>query len=86
MKITKELLELGINENILQNFHNNTNNKEYEIISASKSKWSYGSTDGNTIVNLTLSNGNINKSVQYNINIAKIRQKQINRLLNGKKN
>ena len=83
MKITKELLELGINENILKNFHNNTNNKEYEIISASKSKWSYGSTDGNTIVNLTLSNG---KLVQYNINVSKIRQKQINRLLNGKKN
>lgn len=80
MKITKELLELGINENILQNFHNNTNNKEYEIISASKSKWSYGSTDGNTVVNLTLSNG---KLAQYNINIAKIRQKQINRLLSG---
>ena len=83
MKIDKELLELGINENILKNFHNNTNNKEYEIISASKSKWSYGSTDGNTIVNLTLSNG---KLVQYNINVSKIRQKQINRLLNGKKN
>lgn len=80
MKITKELLELGINENILQNFHNNTNNKEYEIISASKSKWSYGSKDGNTVVNLTLSNG---KLVQYNINISKIRQKQINRLLSG---
>jgi hypothetical protein len=80
MKITKELLELGINENILQNFHNNTNNKEYEIISASKSKWSYGSTDGNIVVNLTLSNG---KLVQYNINISKIRQKQINRLLSG---
>lgn len=83
MKIDKELLELGINENILKNFHDNTNNKEYEIISASKSKWSYGSTDGNTMVNLTLSNG---KLVQYNINVSKIRQKQINRLLNGKKN
>ena len=84
MKIDKELLELGINENILEIFHSNTNNKEYTIISAKKSAWNYGSRDGNVVVNIELKNTFSTKSVQYNVNIAKIRQKQINRILSGK--
>ena len=84
MKIDKELLELGINENILEIFHSNTNNKEYTIISAKKSAWNYGSRDGNVVVNIELKNTFSTKIVQYNVNIAKIRQKQINRILSGK--
>jgi hypothetical protein len=85
MKIDKELLELGITESILEIFHSNTNNKEYTIISAKKSAWNYGSRDGNVVVNLELKTAyGTTKSVQYNINLAKIRQKQINRILNDK--
>ena len=86
MKIDKKLLELGITESILEIFHSNTNNKEYTIISAEKSRLEYGSRDGNVIVNLELKTNFSTKSVQYNINISKIRQKQINRILNGKNN
>ena len=84
MKIDKELLELGITESILEIFHSNTNNKEYTIISAKKSAWNYGSRDGNVVVNIELKNTFSTKSVQYNVNLAKIRQKQINRILSGK--
>ena len=84
MKITKELLELGITESILEIFHSNTNNKEYTIISAKKSAWNYGSRDGNVVVNIELKNTFSTKSVQYNVNLSKIRQKQINRILSGK--
>jgi hypothetical protein len=87
MKIDKELLELGITESILEIFHSNTNNKEYTIVSAKKSAWNYGSRsslDGNVVVNLELKTAyGTTKSVQYNINLAKIRQKQINRILNN---
>lgn len=86
MKIDKKLLELGITESILEIFHSNTNNKGYTIISAKKSRWEYGSRDGNVVVNLELKTNFSTKSVQYNINIAKIRQKQINRILSGKNN
>jgi hypothetical protein len=84
MKIDKELLELGITESILEIFHSNTNNKEYTIISAKKSAWNYGSRDGNVVVNIELKNTFSTKSVQYNVNLSKIRQKQINRILSGK--
>jgi len=84
MKIDKELLELGITESILEIFHSNTNNKEYTIISAKKIAWNYGSRDGNVVVNIELKNTFSTKSVQYNVNLAKIRQKQINRILSGK--
>lgn len=84
MKIDKELLELGITESILEIFHSNTNNKDYEIISAIKSRWNYGSRDGNVVVNIELKTTFSTKSVQYNVNLAKIRQKQINRILSGK--
>jgi len=84
MKIDKELLELGITESILEIFHSNTNNKEYTIISAKKSAWNYGSRDGNVVVNIELKTTFSTKSVQYNVNLAKIRQKQINRILSGK--
>jgi len=83
MKIDKELLELGITESILEIFHSNTNNKEYTIISAKKSAWNYGSRDGNVVVNIELKTTFSTKSVQYNVNLAKIRQKQINRILSG---
>ena len=77
MKIDKKLLEVGINENVINYFHDKSKNKEFKIVSAKKNN--YGNINGNIVVDLVLSN---EEKVQYNINLQNYRQKLINKTLN----
>lgn len=79
MEISKELLDIGLTEELLLFYHNRTANSRYTIKSAYKSKYNPYSQDGLKVILVT--DGGF---LQYVIDVAKIRQKRLNIILNTK--
>ena len=77
MEISKELLDMGLTEELLLFYHTRTANSKYTIKSAYKSRHEPYSHDGVKVVLVT--DGRV---LQYIVNIAKIRQKRLNIILN----
>ena len=89
MEISKELLDMGLTEELLLFYHSRTANSDLTIKSAYISKYDPYSQDGVKVILVLgselrelreLSSG----LLQYVINVAKIRQKRLNILLNVK--
>jgi len=86
MEISKELLDMGLTEELLLFYHSRTANSDLTIKSAYISKYDPYSQDGVKVILVVgselreLSSG----LLQYVINVAKIRQKRLNILLNVK--
>ena len=86
MEISKELLDMGLTEELLLFYHSRTANSDLTIKSAYISKYDPYSQDGVKVILVLgselreLSSG----VLQYVINVAKIRQKRLNILLNVK--
>ena len=84
--ISKELLDMGLTEELLLFYHSRTANSDLTIKSAYISKYDPYSQDGVKVILVLgselreLSSG----LLQYVINVAKIRQKRLNILLNVK--
>ena len=76
--ISKELLDMGLTEELLLFYHSRTANSDLTIKSAYISKYDPYSQDVKVI--LVVGSG----LLQYVINVAKIRQKRLNILLNVK--
>ena len=79
MEISKELLDMGLTEELLLFYHSRTANSDLTIKSAYISKYDPYSQDGIKVI-LVVGSG----LLQYVINVAKIRQKRLNILLNVK--
>ena len=79
MEISKELLDMGLTEELLLFYHSRTANSDLTIKSAYISKYDPYSQDGVKVI-LVLGSG----VLQYIIDVAKIRQKRLNILLNVK--
>ena len=79
MEISKELLDMGLTEELLLFYHSRTANSDLTIKSAYISKYDPYSQDGVKVILVT--DGGL---LQYVINVAKIRQKRLNILLNVK--
>ena len=79
MEISKELLDMGLTEELLLFYHSRTANSDLTIKSAYISKYDPYSQDGVKVI-LVVGSG----LLQYVINVAKIRQKRLNILLNVK--
>lgn len=86
MEISKELLDMGLTEELLLFYHMRTANSDLTIKSAYISKYDPYSQDGVKVILVVgselreLSSG----LLQYIIDVAKIRQKRLNILLNAK--
>ena len=86
MEISKELLDMGLTEELLLFYHSRTANSDLTINSAYISKYDTYSQDGVKVILVLgselreLSSG----VLQYIIDVAKIRQKRLNILLNVK--
>ena len=79
MEISKELLDMGLTEELLLFYHSRTANSDLTIKSAYISKYDPYSQDGVKVI-LVVGSG----FLQYIIDVAKIRQKRLNILLNVK--
>ena len=79
MEISKELLDMGLTEELLLFYHSRTANSDLTIESAYISKHDPYSQGGVKVI-LVLGSG----VLQYIIDVAKIRQKRLNILLNSK--
>lgn len=79
MEISKELLDMGLTEELLLFYHSRTANSDLTIKSAYISKHDPYSQDGVKVI-LVVGSG----LLQYIIDVAKIRQKRLNILLNVK--
>ena len=79
MEISKELLDMGLTEELLLFYHSRTANSDLTIKSAYISKYDPYSQDGVKVI-LVVGSG----VLQYIIDVAKIRQKRLNILLNVK--
>jgi hypothetical protein len=80
MKIDSKLLESGFNESLIDFYHSRTRNKNHSIVSIKKCPYDKKIiSDGIVIAIARLSSGRI---VRYELNLAKIRQKRINLLMN----
>ena len=86
MEISKELLDMGLTEELLLFYHSRTANSDLTIKSAYISKYDPYSQDGVKVILVVgselreLSSG----LLQYIIDVARIRQKRLNILLNVK--
>ena len=78
MEISKELLDMGLTEELLIFYHNRTANSKFSIKKAYISKYEPYSQDGVKVV-LETDGGYL----QYMIDVAKIRQKRLNIILNN---
>lgn len=87
MEISKELLDMGLTEELLLFYHMRTANSDLTIKSAYISKHDPYSPDGGVKVILVVGSELRELSsglLQYIIDVAKIRQKRLNILLNVK--
>ena len=86
MEIDTELRQKGITENIINFFHSRTKNSYMQITKVYKVTGFSLLSDGQEgiKVNVTLKDNNITHHAQYTIDLAKIRQKRINLLINNK--
>lgn len=84
MQISDELKKLGINESIVEYFHNRTRNKHLKVTNVKKANSIYNKTETVDDVKVTvkLELNHTVKYAEYNINIAKIRNKKLNQILN----
>lgn len=84
MEIDKELQKQGITESIVNFFHGRTKNSHMKITKVYKVTDFSLLSDGQEgiKVNVTLKANNMTHHAQYTIDLAKIRQKRINLLLN----
>ena len=87
MDIDIKLKEKGITENILNYFHSRTNNRHMTIVRAFDAVTYKGEEITGIKVNVTLKQSepfgeDIIRHAQYTIDIAKIREKRLNLLLN----
>lgn len=86
MEISKELLDMGLTEELLLFYHSRTANSDLTIKSAYISKYDPYSQDGVKVILVLgselreLSSG----VLQYIIDVARIRQKRLNIILNVK--
>ena len=86
MEISKELLDMGLTEELLLFYHSRTANSDLTIKSAYISKYDPYSQDGVKVILVVgselreLSSG----VLQYIIDVARIRQKRLNIILNVK--
>lgn len=88
MEIDIKLKEKGITENILNYFHSRTNNRHMTIVRAYDAVTYKGEEITGIKVNVTLKQyepfgEDIIRHAQYTIDIAEIRQKRLNLLLNN---
>ncbi len=89
MEIEPILLQSGITESIVSYFHSRTKNKHLSIIKVYKAATYKGEEHIGIKVNVTLKEedpfgeGSIHHA-QYTIDLAKIRNKRLNLLLNNK--
>jgi len=84
MKIEDKLIKLGLNQILIEFYHNRTRNKESKIVEiyACPSTWKRrmkGEFQEEITVKAKLSNGRL---VCYMFNIAKLRDKRLNLLMN----
>lgn len=84
MEISKELLDMGLTEELLLFYHMRTANSDLTIKSAYISKYEPYSPDGGVKVILVVGSELSSGLLQYIIDVAKIRQKRLNILLNVK--
>lgn len=91
MEIEPILLQSGITESIVSYFHSRTNNKHMSIVKVYKATGFSLLSDGQEgiKVNVTLKvnepfGEDLIHHVQYTIDLAKIRQKRLNLLINNK--
>ena len=83
MEIDKELQQQGITESIVNFFHGRTKNSHMTITKVYKATTYKGEELTGVKVNVTLKANNMTHHAQYTINLAEIRQKKINLLLNN---
>jgi hypothetical protein len=80
MKIDSKLLELGFNESLINFYHSRTRNRKYSIVDIYKYPYDKKIiSNGIVIAIVKLNSGRV---VRYELNLAKIRQKRINLLMN----
>lgn len=85
MIIEDKLLQLGLNQTLIEFYHSRTRNKESTIVSVSTCPYVWkrrmkGEVQEEITVKVKLSSGRI---VCYMLNIAKLRNKRLNILMNG---
>lgn len=81
MKISKNLIDLGINEGIIEFVHSRTRNKDWEIVLVElANKHTKPNISKPIEIRLTL-NRDYHKHFLYSIDLAKVRQKRINIIL-----
>lgn len=84
MKIEDKLLQLGLNQMLIEFYHSGTRNKELNIVEISACPYAWkrrmkGEVQEEITVKARLSSGRI---VCYMFNIAKLRNKRLNLLMN----
>lgn len=84
MEIDDILRKQGITESIINYFHSKTKNSHMIIIKAYVANTYKGEEHIGIKVNVTLKDNLNIRHAQYTIDLAKIRQKRINLLLNNK--
>jgi hypothetical protein len=80
MDISKELLDMGLTEQLLLFYHSRTVNMNYKIIRAFVRRYNRLAEDGSVRVTIVTDHG----TIEYTMDIAKIREKRLNLLLNEK--
>ena len=80
MNISKELLDMGLTEQLLLFYHSRTSNSGYNIKRAFVRRWNRLAEDGSVRVTVETDGG----VLEYTMDIAKIRDKRLNFLLNEK--
>jgi hypothetical protein len=78
--ISEELLRMGLTENLLLFYHSRTSNAGYGIKRAFVRRYNRLAEDGSVRVTVDTDGGGV---VEYTMDIAKIRDKRLNLLLNG---
>ena len=79
--ISEELLRMGLTENLLLFYHSRTSNAGYGIKRVFVRKMNRLSEDGSVRVTVETDGGGV---IEYTMDIAKIREKRLNLLLNVK--
>lgn len=80
MKIDSKLLELGFNEALIEFYHSRTRNREYSIVDIHKCPYDKKIISNGIVIAIVRLNSG--RMVRYELNLAKIRQKRINLLMN----
>jgi hypothetical protein len=79
--ISEELLRMGLTENLLLFYHSRTSNAGYGIKRVFVRKMNRLSENGSVRVTVEIDGGGV---IEYTMDIARIREKRLNLLLNVK--